>query len=101
MRLGWLLLTSSILTRGVALLLLCLLALMTYYLNLKQAYNNPRLVELSHGSVARTAYELADNSFAYFGDPLEIAQTNGGMTWSIRIAGVPFTDPVASLSVLA
>ena len=101
MRLGWVMLIGSILTRGFVLVLLCLLALMTYYLNLKQAYNNPRLVELSHGPVARSAYELADKSFAYFGDPLEIAQANGGMTWSIRIAGVPFTDPVAALSVLA
>ncbi len=29
-----------------------------------------------------------------------MARRNGGMTWSIRLMGVPFTDPVAALSVL-
>ena len=30
---------------------------------------------------------------------METAQSNGGMTWSIRVLGVPFTDPVAAMSV--
>ena len=101
MRTGWIMLIVSILTRMGVVILLCLLALMTEYLNLKQAYNNPRLVELSHGPKARAAYEAAEKFLGRFGDPLEVAQTNGGMTWSIRIMGVPFTDPVAALSVLA
>ncbi len=101
MRTGWIMLIVSILTRMGVVILLCLLALMTEYLNLKQAYNNPRLVELSHGPKARAAYAAAEEFLGRFGDPLEVAQTNGGMTWSIRIMGVPFTDPVAALSVLA
>ena len=80
MRTGWIMLIVSILTRMGVVILLCLLALMTEYLNLKQAYNNPRLVELSHGPKARAAYEAAEKFLGRFGDPLEVAQTNGGMT---------------------
>jgi len=94
------LLVASILTRFGVLLLLCFLAWMTEYLNLKIAYNHPRLVELSSGKTMRVGYEITDKFFAWFGDPLEVAQTNGGMTWSIRVMGVPFTDPIAALSVL-
>jgi ferredoxin-type protein NapH len=89
-----------VLTRVGVLLLLCTLALLTEYLNLKMAYNNPRLVELSSGKTARVLYEVADGFFTRFDDPLQTAQTNGGMTWSIRLMGVPFTDPMAALSVL-
>jgi ferredoxin-type protein NapH len=97
---GKALLTLSILSRLGVLLLLCGLALMTTYLNLKTAYNNGRLVELSSGRAARIFYETADRVFGWFGDPVIAAQKNGGMTWSIRIMGVPFTDPVAAASVL-
>lgn len=82
-------------------LLLCALALLTEYHNLKVAYNNPRLVELSSGKTTRQLYEATDAFFSLFGEPGKMAQTNGGMTWSIRIMGIPFTDPVAALSVLA
>ena len=101
MQAGWLMLIGSILSRLVIVTLLIALALMTSYLNLKQAYNNPRLVELSLGTTARKAYEVADTALGLLGDPMEVAQSNGGMTWSIRILGVSFTDPVAALSVLA
>ena len=101
MRAGWIMLVGSVLTRLGVVALLCALALLTFYVNLKQAYNHPRLVELAHGPTARRAYEFADHTFGKLGDPLEIAQTNGGMTWSIRVLGMPFTDPVAALSVLA
>ena len=49
----------------------------------------------------RVFYETTDGFFSKFGDPQKSAQTNGGMTWSIRLGGIPFTDPVAALSVLA
>lgn len=101
MRAGRILLVFSIFTRGGVVLLLCLLALLTNYHNLKLAYNSPRLVELSEGKSMRQFYEKCDAFFAKFGDPAEEAQKSGGMTWSIRVAGVPFTDPVAALSVLA
>ena len=90
----------SIVTRLGVVLLLCVLALLTEYNNLKLGYNNARLVELSSGTTTRVLYETADAFFNRFDDPLQTAQTNGGMTWSIRIMGVPFTDPVAALSVL-
>ena len=99
-RSGKTLLVVSILTRGAVVALLCLLALTTEYLNLKIAYNNPRLVELSSGKATRVFYEKADAFYSRFGDPLQVAQTNAGMTWSIRVMGVPFTDPMAALSVL-
>jgi ferredoxin-type protein NapH len=100
-RSGKTLLAVSILSRLGVVALLCGLALTTEYLNLKVAYNHPRLVELSSGKTTRWLYETADRFFGWFGDPLAAAQKSGGMTWSIRLMGVPFTDPVAALSVLA
>lgn len=99
-RSGRTLLAVSILTRFGVLLLLCGLALMTDYLNLKVAYNNARLVELSSGKTTRVLYEITDRVLSWFGDPMKVAQMSGGMTWSIRIMGVPFTDPIAATSVL-
>ena len=99
-RIGAGLLILSLLTRGAVLGLLCFLALMTEYLNFKVAHNNARLVELSAGKATRVFYESVDTAMGWFGDPLEVAQTNGGMTWSIRLGGVPFTVPIAALSVL-
>lgn len=101
MRAGRLLLVLSIVTRAGVIAILCLLALLTNYHNLKRAYNHPRLVELSEGKTMRVFYEASDAFFSKFGDPAEMAQKSGGMTWSIRLGGVPFTDPVAALSVLA
>ncbi len=99
-RSGKSLLVLSIISRLSVLLLLFFFAFMTDYLNYKKAYDNPRLVELSDGKMVRVLYEATDTVFSWFGDPLEVAQTNGGMTWSIRVMGVPFTDPIAGLSVL-
>lgn len=101
MKSGRVLLALSILTRLGVILLLCGLALLPAYNNYKLAYNNSRLVELDSGKTARKSYELADTFFSKFGEPAEVARTNGGMTWSIRILGVPFTDPVAALSILS
>ena len=101
MRSGRLLLALSIVTRAGVIGILCLLAMLTEYHNLKTAYNNPRLVELSEGKRMRVFYEKADGFFSLFGDPVVEAKKSGGMTWSIRLGGVPFTDPVAALSVLA
>jgi ferredoxin-type protein NapH len=100
-RSGRRLVTLSLITRFSVVLLLCSLALLTEYVNLKMAYNHPRLVELSSGKPMRIFYEAADGFFSQFGDPMQWAQTNGGMTWSIRLMGIPFTDPVAALSVMA
>lgn len=100
MRSGKTLLVLSILSRAGVVALLCVLALLPEYHNLKKAYNHPRLVELSQGKAARILYEKTDAFFSMFGDPEVTAKKQGGMTWSIRLAGVPFTDPVAALSVL-
>ncbi len=101
MRSGRLLLVVSILTRTGVVALLCLLAMLTNYHNLKRAYNLPRLVELSEGKTMRVFYETTDKFFSKFGEHEVEAQKNVGMTWSIRLGGVPFTDPIAALSVLA
>lgn len=101
MRNGRLLLVFSIFTRAGVLAILCLLAMLTSYHNLKRAYNHPRLVELSEGKNMRVFYETCDSFFSRFGDPATVAQTSGGMTWSIRLGGVSFTDPIAAISVLA
>ena len=101
MQSGRLLLLFSIITRTTVIVLLCYLAMLTSYHNLKMAYNNPRLVELDTKSKAmRVFYDKNDEFYAKFGEPEEEARKNAGMTWSIRIGGVPFTDPVAALSVL-
>ncbi|MFT5465809.1 MAG: ferredoxin-type protein NapH [Verrucomicrobiales bacterium] len=100
MRAGRTLLVLSIVTRAGVIGLLCLLALLTNYNNLKHAYNHPRLVELSEGKAMRAFYEATDKFFSKFSDdPAAAARTSGGMTWSIRLGGVPFTDPVAAMSV--
>ena len=69
--------------------LLCYLALLTNYHNLKRAYNHPRLVELSEGKAMRLFYEKSDAFFTLLGDPAKEAQKSGGMTWSIRVGGIP------------
>ncbi len=97
---GRLLLILSVCSRGGVLLLLCAFALWTEYLNLKVGYNSARLVELSSGKPMRIFYEYSDAFFTMLGDPVQVMQSNGGMTWSIRVMGIQFTDPVAGLSVL-
>lgn len=93
-------LAGSIFSRFLVVLLICVFAGLTEYNNQKLAYNNARLVELSSGPVAKFFYQSADTFFSQFEEPLTASQTNAGMTWSIRIMGWPFTDPVAALSVL-
>ena len=97
---GKLMVVGSIISRFMVILLLCSLAYLTKYNNQKLAYNSARLVELSSGATGKFFYEIADGIFSLFEDPLEASQTNAGMTWSIRLMGIPFTDLVAALSVL-
>jgi len=89
-----------VVTRASVLLLLVTFALWSEYSNLKLGYDRPRLVELAKGPVTRVFYEASDTVLGWFGDPAKVVRTNGGMTWSIRVMGVPFTDPVAALSLL-
>lgn len=89
----------SVFTRLGLLILIALFAFWTEYLNLKVGYNHPRLVELSQGKAMRIFYEMSDGFFSLFGDPLTVMKTNAGMTWSIRIMGFTFTDPINFLSV--
>ncbi len=90
----------SVFTRASVILMLVLFALWTEYANLKVGYNRARLVELAHGKTARIFYEYSESFFGFFGDPLSAFQKNGGMTWSVQVAGIPFSDPVAGLSLL-
>lgn len=94
------LLGLSVLTRTAVLLMLILFAMWTEYSNLKLGYNNPRLVELAQGPAMRAFYEATESVMGLFGDPAEVVRKNAGMTWSVRVMGVPFTDPVAALSLL-
>lgn len=94
------LLVLSIATRLGVVGLLCCLALWTEYLNLRVGYGNARLVELASGPAVRAFYEASDALFGALGDPVAWAQRSGGMTWSIRLLGIPFTDPVALLATL-
>ena len=94
-RLRWGFLASRVLV----LTLLCLVAAWTHYLNLKTGYNSPRLVELAEGPWMRRFYEASEALFGLFGDPLEVAQSSGGLVWSSTVLGLPLTDPVAALSL--
>ncbi len=94
-QLRWFFLASRLFVLG----LMCLTAVWSEYLNLKVGYNNARLVDLAHGPWVRRFYDASDWFFGQFGDPLEIAQSSGGMVWSSTILGLPLTDPVAGLSV--
>ena len=91
---------SSIISHIVVIMILCALAALTDYNNQKLAYNNARLVEMSSGSTSKFYYETADRFFSLHKEPLQASQKNAGMTWSIRLMGVPFTDPIAAISVL-
>ncbi len=101
LRQGKLLMLLSICTRATVLVILSLLALWTQYLNLKVGYNNSRLVGLAEGPVMQKFYELSDQLFSLFGDPVEVMRSNAGMTWSIELLHIPFSDPIAALSLLA
>jgi len=94
------LLYFSLATRISVLLLITTFALMNSYLNYKTGYNSSRLVGLSSGVLAQAAYQITDTMLYFFDDPIGFLQASSGMTWSIRILGVPFTDPVAGLSIL-
>ncbi|GMT49944.1 MAG: hypothetical protein IEMM0008_1483 [bacterium] len=106
----------SIFSRAFIIVFICLVALWNVYLNLKVAYNLPRLVELHYGKeivkigsysmtinkgkIVRQFYETSDDFFSLFGDPISVMQTNSGMIWSIQVFNIPITDPIAALSVL-
>jgi len=90
----------SVVSRTLVLAMLVLFAMWTEYANLKLGYNHPRLVELAHGPAMRMFYEASDQWLSLFGEPEEVVRLNAGMTWSVRVMGVPFTDPVAALSLL-
>lgn len=96
---GWHLMLLSVITRLSVLLLIALLASWSIYLNYKVGYNNARLVGLADGELAKAFYIMSDDFFSWFGDPVKAMQSNGGMTWSIRIAGLQVTDPIAATSV--
>ena len=78
MKSGRTLLLFSIFSRFSVIGLLCTLAMLTEYHNLKIAYNHPRLVELSSGKAMRVFYQAADSFFALFGDPAQEARRSGG-----------------------
>lgn len=91
---------ASILSRTLVLLFLTLIAYESTFINYKTGFNNPRLVELSSGPAARILYETVNALFSWSGEPVQSFRGNSGMTWSIRVFGIPFTDPVAGISSL-
>jgi len=92
------LLYLSLATRISVLLLISFFAAMNIFLNYKSGYNSARLVSLSSGPLAGGLYWMMDGFLSLFGNSATILQSSGGMTWSIRIFGFPFTDPVAAMS---
>lgn len=99
-KLGIRLMIVSVVTRLGVLLLLLFLSWLPTYINFKIGYNSARLVELSDGKLIGLLYRITDFFYSLFPNPVSVAQSSGGMTWSIRVFGVPFTDPIAFLSVL-
>ena len=96
---GWHFMVLSVLSRLTVLLIITLLSTWSIYLNYKVGYNSARLVELADGPMTAWFYRCSDSFFSIFGDPVAAMQSNAGMTWSIRIAGLQFTDPIAAMSV--
>lgn len=92
----------SVFSRLCVLSMIALLSLWSIYLNYKTGYNHARLVELSDGPLAAWFYSISESFFSFFNaeDPAAAMQQNGGMTWSIRIAGIQFTDPIAVMSIV-
>ena len=97
---GYRLLYLSLASRFTVLLILLLISLLSGFLNNKIGFNNARLVGLSSGPIAQFFYTITDFIFSFSDDTLELLQTNGGMTWYLRLFGIPFTDPIAAISLL-
>jgi len=94
------LLYLSLGSRVFVLLLISFIASMGTFLNYRLGYNSARLVSLSSGPIAGALYSILDGITSLFGKPQAILQTTSGMTWSIHVLGIPFTDPIAALSIL-
>lgn len=90
----------SIFSRASVLAIILFIAYSGIFLNYKTGYNSSRLVGLSSGPAAKFIYQFVDFVFSPVGNSADNIRMNTGMTWSIKVLGIPFTDPIAGLSML-
>lgn len=79
-------------------LFFCLVPVSNWYANNKIAFNNPRLVGLADGSLARYVYYILDSFYSLFDDPVTAATSSSGSMWAFSILGIPLSDPLGVIS---
>ncbi|MCP4600381.1 MAG: hypothetical protein GY847_07595 [Proteobacteria bacterium] len=90
----------SVLTRAGVLLAIILGALWPTYLNLYYAYNNSRIVALSHGDAWAGFYRALQSVDKLLGQEHWLAGLFFGTPSAMTLFGVPFMDPLILLSLL-
>jgi ferredoxin len=90
----------SILSRVGILGVIALGALWPTYLNLVHAYNNPRIVGLSHGPTWEHFYRFVQRADALLGSEHTLSNLFFGTPPSMTLFGIPFVDPVVAPSVI-
>ncbi len=90
----------SVLSRALVLGGMILGALWPTYLNLHYAYNNPRIVGLSHGTAWEYFYRIVQYVDSWFGAENTLSSLFLGTPSSMTLFGISFTDPVVAISVL-
>ncbi len=90
----------SFVSRIIVFFAMFLGALWPTYLNLHQAYNNPRIVGLSHGKIWEWFYRFVLKVDSLFGIQDFLPNLFVGTPSSLTIFGIPFIDPIEAVSVL-
>ncbi len=100
MRRGRLWILLSVASRVAVLLVILVGALWPTYLNLKTAYNNARIAELSHGTAWGTFYRAMDGLDVLSGGEDILPGLFAGAPPAMTLFGATFIDPVVGLSTL-
>ncbi len=99
-RKGQLWINLSVLSRAGMLVAIVLGALWPTYLNLLHAYNNPRIVGLSHGAAWESFYRSVGTIGGLLGSEQSLPGLFFGTPASMTLFGIPFVDPVIFISLL-
>ncbi len=92
---------GSIFSRGAVLVLIAVGGLWPTYLNLLHAYNNERIVGLSHGELWQGFYRAVHHADDFLGREAALSGLFVGTPASFTIGGISFIDPLAALSLIA
>ncbi len=100
MKHGRLWIIASFMTRSGIVILILLGALWPTYLNLRTAYNNSRIVGLSHGKTWETFYKMVLKADSLSGVDNFLPDLFMGTPSSFTIFGIPFVDPIVAAPLL-